>query len=287
VPRDDERPHDNLFYAYVRSLSRIPKLAPDEVDRSFRELQRLRALGDEAWREVRDRVVMHHLRLVIGSARRMSYGSVPLLDLIQEGNLGLMRAAERFDLDRGVPFPGYADWWIQRNILRALEDQGRTVRVSAKAWALVRRVRTFEREASVRCSEAHSTEEIAAALQVSPVRVDCLRGPVVGSLSWNALAPAGNAMLGEFLADASVAPPDEAVAERWVRAALVRRLSEIDARARRVLVLSWGLGGQLPLTQEQVGRRLGISGARVSQLQKAALARLRRCPILRKLAGLS
>jgi RNA polymerase sigma factor (sigma-70 family) len=285
MPIESSRPSDDSLNAYLRSLSRIPKIQPDEADELLHELSRLRRLGDESWRDVRDRVVLHHLRLVIRTARRLRYGSVPLIDLIQEGNLGLMRAVERFDVDRGVPFPSYAAWWIRRNILRALEDQGRTVRVSADGWALDRRVRGFEREQSVRCGEKFSIEEIAGALQVPAARVDGLRGSMAGSLSCDALTPAGNTTLGELLADPAAAPPDQTVAERWQRGALARGLAEIDERARKVLVLRWGLSGGLPLTQSQVGRKFGISGARVCQLEKAALARLRRCPVLRKLAG--
>ena len=278
-----ERSDADLLPAYLRSLSSIPDLEPDELTRTLRELKRLRTLDPDAWQVVRDRVVRHHLRLVIRCAMRFRYGPVPLLDLIQEGNLGLMRAAEGFDVDRGVCFPTYAIWWIRRNILRALQGQGRAVHVSSYAWELAGRVRRLERERSVRCAGNLATEEIAQALKISAAQVERLRGPVAGSVSCDRRADSGEITLGETLADATAVPPDAAVAERWARRAFARGLTGIDERARQVLALRWGLGGAVPLTLVETGRRLGISRERARQIEKATLARLKHCPALRAL----
>ena len=283
---EGERSRDELLPAYMRSLRRIPNVGHDAIDEMLAELARLRALGDEGWRDVRDRVAMHHLRMVVNIARRLHYGQLPLLDLIQEGNLGLMRAVEGFDIERGAAFPTYAGWWIRRNVLRALEDQGRTIRVSSTGWALDRRVRGYERERSVRCGDRPSSEEVADALEVAAVHVDCLRGAIPGALSCETTISADGLTIGDSLDDPSAQPPDRAVADGWLRRAVVKGLSEIGERERGILVLRWGIGGVRPLTQTQIGRRLGISGARVCQIEKLALARLRRCPIFRSLKGL-
>jgi RNA polymerase primary sigma factor len=282
-----ERSRDELLSAYLRSVRRIPKLEPDELSHLLGELNRLRRLDDPSWLALKDQVVMHHLRLVIKCARRLSFGSVPVLDLIQEGNLGLMRAADSFDVDRGVLFATYAAWWVRRNILRALEGQGRTVRLPSDAWSLDRRVRRFEGERSVRCGEPPDIEEVAVELQVSHQQVDRVRAGVAGSLSFEHAREGDEAPLGERLPDVTAVAPDKAVAERWAKRVLAAGLSKIDERARQVLVLRWGLGGAPPLTQTEVGRRFGISASCICRIEKTALERMRCCPILRELAGSS
>ncbi len=282
-PDIGRRSHDDLVHLYLQSWSHIPGLGADELTRLEHELTRLRALGDSGWRTVRNRLVLHHQRLVIGWALRFRHTPVPLLDLIQEGNIGLMRAAEDFDVERGVRFSTYATWWIRRNILSAVEGQGRSVHVSSYARALERRVRRLEHERGQRCAAPLAAEETARALRVSPALVDSLRGLAEGSLSCDSVAEGRGVPLAETLADPSAVSPDAGVAECWMRRAFASGLSGIDERARRVLALRWGLGGTIPLTLEQTGRRLGITGERARQIEKAARARLRRCSALRKL----
>jgi len=281
------RTNDGLLTAYLRSVSRIPKLEPEDLERSFRELKRSQGRDLPKDEGTMNRVVLHHLGLVIQCARQFGFSSVPMLDLIQEGNLGLMRAAESFDVDRGVCFSTYACWWIRRNILRAVEGQGRTVRVPAEPWGVTRRIRRAERERGLRSSEPLDREELAGMLDVSPEKIDAARGAVAGELSCDSVAPDGGVSLGERLSDVSSACPDGATALRWTRRALARALDKMDARTRQVLVLRWGLDGSPPLTQPEVGRRFGITGPTVCRIEKQALANLRRCRVLRALAGVS
>jgi DNA-directed RNA polymerase sigma subunit (sigma70/sigma32) len=150
--RSSDRMDDPLAI-YLRSIARIPVPDAEEASRLLRELRRLRRLAEksasvrnlEAFQHVKNQVVLHHLRLAVRCAIRWRHCNVPLLDLIQEGNLGLMRAADLFDPDRQVRFSTYAFWWIRRNILRAIESQERTIRLSSTACALrLRRQRTEE-----------------------------------------------------------------------------------------------------------------------------------------------
>jgi len=146
----DQAPY--FLRTYLGSIARIPASDAEEVSRLLRKLRRLRRLAERsgsardfhAWQEIKRDVVLRHLRLVVGCSFRWRHCGVPLLDLIQEGNLGLMHAADCFDPDRRVGFSSYAVWWIRRNILRAIEDQRRTVRLPSHVCALETRTRRKE-----------------------------------------------------------------------------------------------------------------------------------------------
>jgi RNA polymerase primary sigma factor len=290
-PTNDRAPH--LLRAYLRSIARIPALGAEQASRLLRELRRLRRLAEtsgsvrdfDAWQEVKHNVVVSHLRLVVGCSFRWRHCGVPLLDLIQEGNLGLMHAADCFDPDRRVRFSTYAVWWIRRNILRAIESQRRTVRLPSHVCALEMRTRRMERELCVRLGRKPGVEELAAELCVSPEVLDDLGQVAAGSVSIDRVSNATGVALDEMLTDPSATSPDAPVVRSWARRAFARGLSGIDERARRILTLRWGLGGALPMTLTEVGRRMGLSGERVRQIEKATLERLRRCRDLEKLLG--
>jgi len=283
----------DFLRAYLRSIEHIPASGTEEVSRLLRELRRLRKLAErsgsvrdfDAWQDVKHDVVMRHLRLVVGCSFRWRHCGVPLLDLIQEGNLGLMRAADCFDPDRRVRFSSYAVWWIRRNILRAIESQRRTVRLPSHVCALETRSRRKEQELCVRLGQKLGVEELAAALGVSPKVLDHLGQVVAGSVSIDRVSNATGIAFGEMLADPSAPSPDAPVVRSWAQRALARGLSDVDERARCILTLRWGLSGGLPMTHREVGGRMGLSGERVRQIEKAALERLRRGRDLEKLLG--
>jgi RNA polymerase primary sigma factor len=290
------RPSDRIddpLVSYLRSIARIPVLDAEEASRLSRELRRLRRLAEksasvrnlEAFQQVKNQVVLHHLRLAVGCAFRWRYCNVPLLDLIQEGNLGLMRAADRFDPDREVRFSTYAFWWIRRNILRAIESQGRTIRIPSPACALRSRRQRTEEQLRARLGRTPGVAELAAALRVSPEVLERLERVGGACVSLDRESQATGFAFGETIADPDAPSPNAPVVTRWARRVLARGLSCIDARARRILTLRWGLGGAPPMTCAEVGRRLDLSGVRVRQIEKAAFHRLRRRPDLEKLLG--
>ena len=290
-PTSDQTPH--LLRAYLRSIARIPALDAEQVSQLLREMRRLRRLAErsgsvrdfDAWQGVKCNVVVHHLRLVVGYSFRWRRAGVPQLDLNQEGNLGLIHAADRFDPDRRVRFSTYAFWWIRRNILRAIENQRRTVRLPRHVCALKMRTRRMEQELCVRLGRKPGVEEMAAALRVSPEVLDHLGQVAAASVSIDRVSNATGVAFAEMLADPSAPSPDAPVVRSWAQRAFARGLSGVDERARRILTLRWGLSGALPMTQTEVGRRVGLSAERVRQIEKAALERLRRRPSLEKLLG--
>jgi len=290
-PTQDQAPH--LLRSYLRSIARIPALGAEQASRLLHELRRLRRLAEtsgsvrdfDAWQETKHNVVVSHLRLVVGCAFRWSHAGVPLLDLIQEGNLGLMHAADRFDPDRRVRFSTYAVWWIRRNILRAIESQRRTVRLPSGVCALEMRARRTEQELGVRLGHKPGAEELAATLRISPDVLDRLGQVAAGSVSIDRVSNATGVAFGEMLADTSTPSPDAPVVRSWAQCAFARGLSGVDERARRILTLRWGLGGASPMTHAEAGRRMGLSGERVRQIEKAALERLSGRPDLEKLHG--
>jgi len=227
----------------------------------------------------------HNLRLVVKCARRFRKMGVPLTDLIQEGNLGLIRAIEKFDPDRGFMFSTYAVWWIQQALIRAIQNQRRTVRVPSHICELQVRYRHAEEELSRRFGRDPEPEEMAAALEVSvetignveatmaPVR--SIHAPVVGLEATT---------LEDTLEDSRASTPIDDINREQVRTAVTEVMRDLSPRERKILDWRFGLASAGdPVTLGEIGKRLGISRERVRQIECAALARLRRAPSMRRL----
>ena len=227
----------------------------------------------------------HNLRLVVKCARRFRKMGVPLTDLIQEGNLGLIRAIEKFDPDRGFMFSTYAVWWIQQALIRAIQNQRRTVRVPSHICELQVRYRHAEEELSRRFGRDPEPEEMAAALEVSvetignveatmaPVR--SIHAPVVGLEATT---------LEDTLEDSRASTPIDDINREQVRTAVTEVMRDLSPRERKILDWRFGLASAGdPVTLGEIGKRLGISRERVRQIECATLARLRRAPSMRRL----
>ena len=266
-----ERPgptaHDPLKL-YVRQIGDGRLLTPSEE----RELARRKDEGDE---EAKRKLIESNLRLVMSITRHYTKAGVPLLDLIQEGNLGLIRAVEKFDYRLGFKLSTYATWWIRQAITRALADQGRTIRVPVHVTDQVRRVLRHRRALAQKLNREPTLEELAKESGFPPERVANLLELVEEPISLETPVGDGESLYGDLIEDTSTAQPDAATALELRHEELVQALSHLDARLARVLSLRFGLDGDKPRTLEEVGDLLGITRERVRQLETRALRELR------------
>jgi RNA polymerase primary sigma factor len=259
---------DDPLKLYVRQIGDGRLLTPAEE----RELARLKDEGDE---EAKRKLIESNLRLVMSITRNYTRADVPLLDLIQEGNLGLIRAVEKFDYRLGFKLSTYATWWIRQAISRALAEQGRVIRLPVHVADQVRKVTKTRRLLGQKLNRDPSLEEIAAELDLSPERVQELLDLVVDPVSLETPIGEGDSSVADLIPDASSKQPDAETADRARASELLEALSKLQPRQRRVLVERFGLDGVKPRTLEEVGANLGITRERVRQLEARALRELR------------
>jgi RNA polymerase primary sigma factor len=253
---------------YVRAIGDGRLLTPAEE----RELARRKDEGDEL---ARRRLVESNLRLVMSITRNYTRADVPLLDLIQEGNLGLMRAVDKFDWTMGFKLSTYATWWIRQAVQRALAEQSRTIRLPVHIADQVRRVQRARRALGQQLSRDPSFDEIAAEVDLTPLRVSELLDLVQDHVSLETPVGDGESVMSDLIEDVNAQGPEHETALRLRSTELARALSQLKPRLQRVLVLRYGLDGSGGRTLEQVGVELGITRERVRQLETRALRELR------------
>jgi RNA polymerase primary sigma factor len=253
---------------YVRQIGDGRLLTPVEE----RELARRKDEGDE---EAKRKLIECNLRLVMSITRNYTKAGVPLLDLIQEGNLGLIRAVEKFDYKLGFKLSTYATWWIRQAVTRALADQGRTIRLPVHVAEQTRKVLRARRILTQKLNRDPLITEIAKESGFPPERVRELLELVEDPVSLSTPVGDGESLYGDLIEDTKSDRPDDATAKALRSRELAGALECLNPRMRRVLTLRFGLDGQPPQTLEQVGIGLGITRERVRQLESRALRELR------------
>jgi len=266
---DDERLQtSDPLKLYVRQIGDGRLLTPAEE----RELARRKDLGDE---QAKRRLIECNLRLVMSITRNYTRAGVPLLDLIQEGNLGLIRAVEKFDYKLGFKLSTYATWWIRQSVTRALADQGRTIRLPVHVAEQVRRVQKSRRELAQKLNRDPSIEEIAKDSGFTMERIGELFDLVEDPVSLETPVGDGESMVADLVEDVRSESPDGATANNARTAELAAAIERLDARQKYVVLRRFGLDGEPSETLEEVGSALGITRERVRQLETRALRELR------------
>ena len=261
-------PETDPLKLYVRQIGDGRLLTPTEE----RELARRKDSGDE---EAKKLLIQGNLRLVMSITRNYTKAGVPLLDLIQEGNLGLIRAVEKFDYTMGYKLSTYATWWIRQAVTRALADQGRTIRLPVHVAEQVRKVMRARRVLAQKLNREPMLNEIAKEGGFTEKRVQELLDLMEDPISLETPVGDGESFYGDLIEDQKAERPELVAAERHKLAELSMALSSLNPRMQQVVAFRFGLNGEIPHTLEEVGARLGITRERVRQLESRALRELR------------
>ena len=260
---------DDPVKAYLKEIGQVPLLSTEEEQ----TLARAARAGDA---DARRRLSEANLRLVVSVAKRYAGRGLPFLDLIQEGNLGLMKAAEKFEPDRGFKFSTYATWWIRQSITRAIADQGRTIRIPVHLVEHINRVRKTAGELLRKNGREPTAEEIAVRLEMEPDRVRDLLQLAQEPVSLE--TPVGeeeDAHLEDFIQDEEAGIPVDEAGRQLLRRELMRVLKSLTPREERVITLRFGLDDGRPRTLEELGKEFNVTRERIRQIEAKALRKLR------------
>ena len=294
---------DDTIGLYLKEVSRVPLLtAEEEVELAQRiesgrmareELARgnvsarrrieLRHLIEDGW-AAREHLITANSRLVISVAKKYMGRGVPFLDLIQEGNIGLIRATKKFEYRRGHKFSTYATWWIRQAVTRAIADQGRTIRVPVHMGDQINKLLRIQHQLTQRLGRKPTVDELAETLEVPPKKVENMiqvaRRPLSLELPTD---DEEDSMLGDFIEDDDAPPPDDTATYNLLKEHLVSVLDSLPPREVRILQLRYGLLDGQSYTLEEVGRKMGVTRERVRQIEAQALSRLRHPSVKRRL----
>ena len=260
---------DDPVKAYLKEIGRVPLLTPEQEA----GLAHAARAGDM---DARRRLSEANLRLVVSVAKRYAGRGLPFLDLIQEGNLGLMKAAEKFEPDRGFKFSTYATWWIRQSITRAIADQSRTIRIPVHLVEHINRVKKTAGELLRRNGREPTPEEIAVELDMEPARVRELLQLAQDPISLE--TPVGeeeDAHLEDFIQDEEVGVPADEAGRQLLRRELMSVLKSLTPREERVLTLRFGLEDGRARTLEELGKEFNVTRERIRQIEAKALRKLR------------
>ena len=271
---------DDSVRLYLREIGKIPLLSnEEEVDLAYRIVK-----GEK---KAKDKMVEANMRLVVSIAKRYSGRGLDFLDLIQEGNTGLLRAVEKFDPDKGFKFSTYATWWIRQAITRAIADQARTIRIPVHMVETINKVLRATRKLTNELNREPSVEEIAKEMGMEPEKVDYVMKIKQDIASLDATVGRDgddeDSVLGDFIEDEGRVSPEDAAAAQMLKEQIAEILSSLSEREQKVVKLRFGIGGGRPHTLEEVGAEFSVTRQRIRQIEAKALSKLRKHKDTKKL----
>ena len=271
---------DDSVRLYLREIGKIPLLTPEEEA----DLAQRIVKGDK---KAKDQLVEANMRLVVSIAKRYGGRGLDFLDLIQEGNTGLLRAVEKFDPDKGFKFSTYATWWVRQAITRAIADQARTIRIPVHMVETINKVLRTTRKLKSELNREPTNEEIAAALDMEPEKVDYVMRIKQDIASLDASVGRDgddeDSVLGDFVEDEERDSPEEAASNQILKEQLSEIIATLTDREQKIIRLRFGIGGGRPQTLEEVGNEFDVTRERIRQIEAKALSKLRKNKDTKKL----
>ncbi len=271
---------DDSVRLYLREIGKIPLLTPEEEA----DLAQRIVKGDK---KAKDKMVEANMRLVVSIAKRYGGRGLDFLDLIQEGNTGLLRAVDKFDPDKGFKFSTYATWWVRQAITRAIADQARTIRIPVHMVETINKVLRTTRKLTTELNREPTNEEIAAALDMEPEKIDYVMRIKQDIASLDAsISREGDdeeSVLGDFVEDEERDSPEDSAANQILKEQLSEIIATLTDREQKIIRLRFGIGGGRPHTLEEVGAEFDVTRERIRQIEAKALSKLRKNKDTKKL----
>lgn len=269
---------DDSVRLYLREIGKIPLLNPEE------ELELAHKVKDGD-KNAKDKMAEANMRLVVSIAKRYSGRGLDFLDLIQEGNTGLLRAVEKFDPDKGFKFSTYATWWIRQAITRAIADQARTIRIPVHMVETINKLLRTQRRLTQELNREPTNEEIAAAMDMEVDKVEYVMKikQDITSLDANVRDDDDDSVLGDFIEDTDTRTPDESASEQLLKEQVKEMLGVLTDREQKILKMRFGLEDGKSHTLEEVGQEFSVTRERIRQIEAKALSKLRKHKDAKKL----
>ncbi len=262
---------DDSVRLYLREIGKIPLLTPEE---ELALAQRVKA-GEK---KAKDQMAEANMRLVVSIAKRYSGRGLDFLDLIQEGNTGLLRAVEKFDPDKGFKFSTYATWWIRQAITRAIADQARTIRIPVHMVETINKLLRTQRRMTQELNREPTIDELAAEMEMEPEKIEYVMKikQDITSLDANVRDDDDESVLGDFIEDTDAKTPDESAAIQLLKEQVKEMLSVLTEREQKILKMRFGLEDGKSHTLEEVGQEFSVTRERIRQIEAKALSKLRK-----------
>lgn len=271
---------DDSVRLYLREIGKVPLLTIEEEQ----ELAKRAVEGDK---KAKDRMVEANMRLVVSIAKRYTGRGLDLLDLIQEGNTGLLRAVDKFDPAKGFKFATYATWWIRQAITRAIADQARTIRIPVHMVETINKILRTSRKMTQELNREPTIEELAKEMDMEPEKVEnALRiKQDIASLDQSVGRDGDDedSVLGDFVEDEERESPEDSAANQLLKEQLAQIISTLSDREQKIIKLRFGIGGGRPHTLEEVGAEFSVTRERIRQIEAKALSKLRKHKDTKKL----